>query len=73
MESYTLCEVLVVRLNGEIPTKYGLRLNSEAKYGDLKEHLSYLCGVEDQRLLLAEVAFNQVSFMCVCVVRGVNH
>lgn len=67
MESYTLCEVLVVRLNGEIPTKYGLRLYSEAKYGELKKQLSYLCGVEDQRLLLAEVAFNQVRRFAICI------
>lgn len=60
MESYTLCEVLVVRLKGEVPIKYGLRLNSEAKYGELKEQLSALCGVEDKRLLLAEVASCQV-------------
>ncbi|XP_066148846.1 ubiquitin carboxyl-terminal hydrolase 32 isoform X1 [Euwallacea fornicatus] len=61
MESYILCEVLVVRLSGEVPTKYGLRLNSEAKYGDLKEHLSDLCRVEDKRMLLAEVAFYQIK------------
>ncbi|ERL90606.1 hypothetical protein D910_07953, partial [Dendroctonus ponderosae] len=60
MESYTLCEVLVVRLNGHSPIKYGLRLNSEAKYGDLKEQLSQLCEVEDHRLLLAEVACCQI-------------
>ncbi|XP_076255455.1 ubiquitin specific protease 32 isoform X3 [Rhynchophorus ferrugineus] len=60
MESYTLCEILVVRLNGECPIKYGLRLNSEAKYGELKEQLSDLCCVEPKRLLLAEVASCQV-------------
>lgn len=61
MESYTLCEVLVVRLNGQCPIKYGLRLNSEAKYGELKEHLSELCVVDHKRLLLAEVATCQVK------------
>lgn len=61
MESYTLCEVLVVRLNGQSPIKYGLRLNSEAKYGELKERLSELCHVDDKRLLLAEVANCQVK------------
>ncbi|XP_030745241.1 ubiquitin carboxyl-terminal hydrolase 32 isoform X3 [Sitophilus oryzae] len=60
MESYTLCQILVVRLNGKCPIKYGLRLNSEAKYGDLKEQLSELCGVDAKRLLLAEVDTCQV-------------
>lgn len=52
--------MIVVRLNGECPIKYGLRLNSEAKYGELKEQLSDLCRVEPKRLLLAEVASCQV-------------
>nr|CAI5835190.1 unnamed protein product [Callosobruchus analis] len=60
MESYTLCEVLVVRLDGEVPVKYGMRLNSEAKYLELKEQLYELCGVRPDRLLLAEVACCQV-------------
>ncbi|XP_063924982.1 ubiquitin carboxyl-terminal hydrolase 32 isoform X2 [Zophobas morio] len=60
MESYTLCEVLVVRLNGETPIKYGLRLNSEAKYIELKEQLSRLCNIKTDRLLLAELAYSQM-------------
>lgn len=60
MESYTLCEVLVVRLNGECPVKYGLRLNSEAKYFELKEQLYDLCGIKPSQLLLAEVAYCQI-------------
>lgn len=31
MDSYTLCEVLVVRLDGQVPIRYGIRLNSEAR------------------------------------------
>lgn len=60
MESYTLCEVLVIRLSGETPVKYGLRLNSEAKYIELKEHLQKLCDIPASRLLLAEVAYSQI-------------
>ncbi|XP_056633766.1 ubiquitin carboxyl-terminal hydrolase 32 isoform X1 [Diorhabda sublineata] len=60
MESYTLCEVLVVQLNGECSIKYGMRLQSEAKYLDLKEHLSNICGIKPERLLVAEVAFSQI-------------
>ncbi|KAL1501454.1 hypothetical protein ABEB36_006770 [Hypothenemus hampei] len=61
MESYILCEVLVVRLNGQCPIKYGLRLNSEAKYGELKEQLGELSCTDPKRLLLAEVAFYQIK------------
>lgn len=60
MESFTLCEVLVIRLSGETPIKYGLRLNSEAKYAELKDHLEKLCKVPAHRLLLAEVASSQI-------------
>ncbi|KAK9874217.1 hypothetical protein WA026_002571 [Henosepilachna vigintioctopunctata] len=61
MESYTLCEVLVIRLSGETPIKYGLRLNSEAKYMELKEQLADLCDIDPERLLLAEVAYSQIK------------
>ncbi|XP_060533981.1 ubiquitin carboxyl-terminal hydrolase 32 isoform X2 [Cylas formicarius] len=61
MENYNLCEVLVVRLDGGGPIKYGLRLNSDAKYGELKERLSELCDVDPSRLLLVEVASCQVK------------
>lgn len=60
MESFTLCEVLVIRLNGDTPIKYGLRLNSEAKYAELKDHLEKLCNIPASRLLLAEVASSQI-------------
>ncbi|CAG9815061.1 unnamed protein product [Phaedon cochleariae] len=60
MESFTLCEVLVVRLNGECPVKYGMRLNSDARYLELKQQLFELCGVKPDSLLLAEVASCQI-------------
>ncbi|RZC35813.1 ubiquitin carboxyl-terminal hydrolase 32, partial [Asbolus verrucosus] len=60
MESYILCEILVVRLNGETPIKYGLRLNSEAKYFELKQQLYHLCNIKTDRLLLAEIAYSQI-------------
>ncbi|KAL3270541.1 hypothetical protein HHI36_021079 [Cryptolaemus montrouzieri] len=72
MESYTLCEVLVVRLNGETPVKYGLRLNSEAKYLELKEQLRELCDIEPERLLLAEVAYSQIK-QILCDETKINH
>ncbi|XP_018565793.1 ubiquitin carboxyl-terminal hydrolase 32 isoform X2 [Anoplophora glabripennis] len=63
MESYILCEVLVVRLNGDCPVKYGVRLNSEARYLELKVQLYELCGVKPDRLLLAEVAYCQIRVL----------
>ncbi|XP_074026841.1 ubiquitin specific protease 32 isoform X2 [Leptinotarsa decemlineata] len=60
MESYTLCEVLVLRLNGECPVKYGMRLNSEARYIDLKAQLYEISGIKEERWLLAEVASCQI-------------
>ncbi|KAJ8972102.1 hypothetical protein NQ314_000328 [Rhamnusium bicolor] len=72
MESYTLCEVLVVWLNGECPVKYGMRLNSEAKYIELKEQLYGLCGIQPDRLLLAEVAYCQIRTLLADDVR-INH
>lgn len=47
-------------MNGTTPIKYGLRLNSEAKYIELKEHLFKLCNIAPERLLLAEVAYSQI-------------
>lgn len=45
--------------------KYGLRLNSEAKYLELKEQLYKLCGIAPERLLLAEVAYSQIRLVLV--------
>lgn len=50
----------VVCLDGSIPIKYGLRLNTEAKYLELKEEMQKLCGIAIDRLLLAEVSCSQV-------------
>ncbi|KAF5294350.1 hypothetical protein FQR65_LT10803 [Abscondita terminalis] len=61
MESFTLCEVVVIRLNGDTPVKYGLRLNSEAKYAELKLQLHNLCDIPPTRLLLAEIAHSQIQ------------
>lgn len=61
MESYTLCEVLVIPLNGKCPVKYGLRLNSESKYIELKQQLEKLCNIESYRLLLAELQLCQIK------------
>ncbi|KAK5638365.1 hypothetical protein RI129_012660 [Pyrocoelia pectoralis] len=61
MESFILCEVIVIYLNGETPMKYGLRLNSEAKYSELKLQLHGLCNIPPDQLLLAEIAHSQIQ------------
>ncbi|XP_006811225.1 ubiquitin carboxyl-terminal hydrolase 32-like [Saccoglossus kowalevskii] len=48
-------EIVVIRLDGTVPMKYGLRLNMEDKYKDLKQYLSELCDLTPQQLLLVEV------------------
>lgn len=50
-------------MNGDIPVKYGMRLNSEAKYFELKQHLETLCDIPPDRLLLAEVAYSQIKLL----------
>lgn len=50
----------VIRLDGTTPIKYGLRLNSEAKYIELKEQLHLLCNIAPERLLLAEIGYSQI-------------
>ncbi|KAI0214877.1 Ubiquitin carboxyl-terminal hydrolase 32 [Lamellibrachia satsuma] len=55
MESCIHLEIIVVRLDGSTPTKYGLRLNMDEKYKGLKSHLGELCDIPATQLLLAEV------------------
>uniref|UniRef100_A0A182NQT2 ubiquitinyl hydrolase 1 n=1 Tax=Anopheles dirus TaxID=7168 RepID=A0A182NQT2_9DIPT len=63
VENYTYCEVLVMLLDGSVPVKYGLRLNSETKYWDLKKHLSDLCGLEPEQMLICELSNSQIRFI----------
>ena len=42
MESSIHLEVIVIRQNGSVPVKYGLTLDMEAKYSDIKPRLSRL-------------------------------
>lgn len=61
VENYTYCEVLVTKLDGSFPIKYGLRLNSECKYWDLKNHLSELCGIHPESILLSVLEGSQIK------------
>ncbi|XP_077532279.1 ubiquitin specific protease 32 isoform X2 [Haemaphysalis longicornis] len=55
MESCVHVEVVVVRLDGSVPVRYGLQLNPDERYASLKQQLAPLCGLCPQQLLLAEV------------------
>nr|XP_029727906.1 ubiquitin carboxyl-terminal hydrolase 32 isoform X3 [Aedes albopictus] len=60
VENYTYCEVLVTLLDGSVPVKYGLRLNSEMKYWDLKKQLSELCALDPELMLICELSNSQI-------------
>lgn len=56
----------VIRLDGSVPVKYGLRLNMDEKYSSVKTALSGLCGVSAHLLRLAEVTAAQIK---VCILK----
>ncbi|XP_055677370.1 ubiquitin carboxyl-terminal hydrolase 32 isoform X2 [Lutzomyia longipalpis] len=60
VENYTYCEVLVIFLDGSVPIKYGLRLNSDAKYMELKMELSHVCNLDPDLMLCCEILESQV-------------
>ncbi|CAG9791664.1 unnamed protein product [Diatraea saccharalis] len=45
MESYVRTQIRVILLDGSVPVKYGIRVNSDETYYDLKQKLSELCGL----------------------------
>lgn len=47
-------------MDGSIPIKYGLRLNSDSKYFDFKKELSTLCGLEPNLMLVCELSNSQI-------------
>ena len=46
---------VVVRLEGKTPTKYGLLLNNDDRYKDVKRELSKYCGLVCSQVLLVEI------------------
>ncbi|XP_037292754.1 ubiquitin carboxyl-terminal hydrolase 32 isoform X2 [Manduca sexta] len=48
-------ELTVILLDGSVPVKYGVRVNSEGTYLDLKKKLSELCGLPPESMLIAEL------------------
>ncbi|KAG8282223.1 Ubiquitin carboxyl-terminal hydrolase 32 [Homalodisca vitripennis] len=69
MESYIYIQVTVLRLDGSVPTKYGLRLNMDDKYANLKQNLSTLCNIPPSYMKLAELTGSQIK---VTEVSGTN-
>ncbi|XP_046684242.1 ubiquitin carboxyl-terminal hydrolase 32 isoform X2 [Homalodisca vitripennis] len=61
MESYIYIQVTVLRLDGSVPTKYGLRLNMDDKYANLKQNLSTLCNIPPSYMKLAELTGSQIK------------
>lgn len=57
---FALCST-VVRLDGSVPVKYGLRLPMDATYSLLKERLAALCQLSSDHILLAEVSGNMIK------------
>lgn len=52
--------VSVILLDGQVPVKYGLRLNSECKYIDFKKDLSKLCSLDAALMLVCELSNSQI-------------
>ena len=49
----------VIRQDGRTPVKYGITLDMEAKYSDLKPSLSQLCKISPQNLILVDIVHAQ--------------
>lgn len=50
----------MILLDGSVPIKYGIRLNPDLKYYDLKVELSKLCGISLEQLLICELYGSQI-------------
>ncbi|XP_052751885.1 ubiquitin carboxyl-terminal hydrolase 32 [Galleria mellonella] len=64
MESSLRCEVRVMRLDGSVPVKYGVRVNTEGTYLDLKNKLSELCELPPECMLIAELSGATIGRIC---------
>ncbi|XP_059047285.1 ubiquitin carboxyl-terminal hydrolase 32 [Achroia grisella] len=64
MESTLRCDVRVMRLDGSVPVKYGVRISTEGTYLDLKNKLSELCSLPADCMLVAEVSGATIGRVC---------
>ena len=46
----------MVRLDGSVPVRYGLRLNMDARYSAVKQQLQLMSGVHEASILICELA-----------------
>ncbi|XP_041750795.2 ubiquitin carboxyl-terminal hydrolase 32-like isoform X1 [Coregonus clupeaformis] len=61
MDNSMHLEIIVIKLDGSCPVRYGLRLNVDEKYTGLKRLLSELCCVNPEQILLAEVHASNIK------------
>lgn len=57
----TIVYFTVVKLDGSVPVKYGLRLNSDSRYYDVKQHLHVLTSIPPHQIMLSELANAQIK------------
>uniref|UniRef100_A0A8C8H0S9 ubiquitinyl hydrolase 1 n=1 Tax=Oncorhynchus tshawytscha TaxID=74940 RepID=A0A8C8H0S9_ONCTS len=61
MDNSMHVEIIVTKLDGSCPVRYGLRLNADEKYTGLKRLLSELCCLNPEQILLAEVHASNIK------------
>ncbi|XP_063059044.1 ubiquitin carboxyl-terminal hydrolase 32-like [Engraulis encrasicolus] len=61
MDNSMHLEIIVIRLDGSTPVRYGLRLNVDEKYTGLKRLLSKLCSLRPEQILLTEVHTSNIK------------
>uniref|UniRef100_A0A3P8ZZ19 Ubiquitin carboxyl-terminal hydrolase 32 n=1 Tax=Esox lucius TaxID=8010 RepID=A0A3P8ZZ19_ESOLU len=61
MDNSMHLEIIVIKLDGSCPVRYGLRLNVDEKYTGLKRLLSDLCLLRPEQILLAEVHASNIK------------
>lgn len=55
VEQSLRAQVIVMLLDGSVPIKYGVLVNSEGTYLDLKKKLSELCGLAPESMIIVEL------------------
>lgn len=58
-----MSSISVTLLDGSTPIKYGLRLNSESKYWDLKKQLSTMCSLDADQMIICELKGSQFKLL----------
>lgn len=54
----------MIKLDGTVPVKYGLRMNADDKYSVVKSKLSTLSGIPTNNLKLTEIIGAQIKVSC---------